>query len=179
MALQPISLSLPTRKYCTRVRQRRAHAGVVLVIAGALELDGLAVQQEALLGIERDGANAERRFVAIDDCAADAHLGDELVEIALFERPECGRLHHHLLLVVSARLLPGSDTGAAPPCATALPARIENGGDNTRILRALAVVLDLGADRERSPRLTGPALATNVPHRFTWTGVVFTSQTCR
>ena len=42
-----------------RIGQRRAHAGVVLVIAGSLQLDRLAVQEESLLRVERDRANAE------------------------------------------------------------------------------------------------------------------------
>ena len=49
------------------VGQRRAEPGVVLVIAGALQLDRLAVEEEALLRVELDDANAERRFVPIDD----------------------------------------------------------------------------------------------------------------
>ena len=48
----------------------------------------LAVQKEALLRVELDGANAEGRFVAIDDFAADLDLGHQLVEVALLERPE-------------------------------------------------------------------------------------------
>ncbi len=70
-----------------RVRNRRAHPCVILVIAGSLELDGLAVQQEALLGIECADADAEGRLITISDCAAHFDLRNELVQIALFERP--------------------------------------------------------------------------------------------
>ncbi len=43
---------------------------MVLVIAGALQLDGLAIQQEAPLGVEFDGANSEGSFIAIHDLPA-------------------------------------------------------------------------------------------------------------
>ena len=48
------------------IRQRRADAGVILVIARALDLHRLAVEEEALVGVEVNRADAERRLVAID-----------------------------------------------------------------------------------------------------------------
>ena len=42
-----------------RVRHRDADAGVVLVVAGALELERLVVEEEAVVGIEADRAEAE------------------------------------------------------------------------------------------------------------------------
>ena len=47
-----------------RIRQRGAYAGVVLVIARPLQLHGLAVQEEALLRIKCNRANAKSRLVA-------------------------------------------------------------------------------------------------------------------
>ncbi len=82
-----------------RVGQRRAQAGVVLVIAGAFHLDRLAVEEQAFLRVELDGADAEARLVAIDNVAAGAHFGHQRVEIALFERPELRLADGHLLLV--------------------------------------------------------------------------------
>ena len=47
------------------IGQRHADAGVILVVAGALHLDGLAVEEEALVGVELQVANAEARLVAV------------------------------------------------------------------------------------------------------------------
>ena len=49
MALSPMSLSRPTRKYCRRVRQGRADAGMVLMIARAFDGAGLAVEEKSLV----------------------------------------------------------------------------------------------------------------------------------
>ena len=113
-------LELAHAEVLHRVGQRRAHARVVLVIAGPLQLDGLAVEEEALLGVERAGADAEGRLVAVRDGAARLDLGHQLVQVALFERPQRGRLHHHLLLVgVLAPLGEWTPAGwppSPPPC---------------------------------------------------------------
>ena len=47
------------------VRQRDADAGKILMIAGALDLYRLVIQQEALVGIEADGADAKCGLVFV------------------------------------------------------------------------------------------------------------------
>ena len=49
------------------IRQRRADARVVLVIAGALEFVVLAVQQKTFFHVEPDGADAKRGFLAVNN----------------------------------------------------------------------------------------------------------------
>ena len=51
-ALQPISLQHANAESLQPVGQRRAHAGVILVIAGALNLQRLAVEEESLVRVE-------------------------------------------------------------------------------------------------------------------------------
>ena len=72
------------------VGQRHADAGVVLVVAGAADDVGATVQEEALPGVEGEGAQAERGGDAVDDPAGDLDGGDELVEAGAFGRPEDG-----------------------------------------------------------------------------------------
>ena len=81
------------------VRQGGADAGVVLVIAGALDLDVLAVEENPLLRVDGDGAYAEGGLVAVHGRLVGAEFSDELVEIALFQRPELGAPHGQLLFV--------------------------------------------------------------------------------
>ena len=73
------------------VRQRRAHARVVLVVAGALDLQGFAVEEEATPGIERRRADAERELLGIARGAIDNHLDQRRVEMRFVGRPEHGR----------------------------------------------------------------------------------------
>ena len=76
-SIRPHLDELPHAVVLHRVGQRRAQARVVLVIAGAFHFDWLAVEQQAFLGIDLDGANAKNRFVAIDHIAAHAHFRDQ------------------------------------------------------------------------------------------------------
>jgi hypothetical protein len=77
------------------VRDGRADPGVVLVVAGSLQLHGLAVQQEALGAVEGDRADAEAGDMAVDHGAADLHLGDQAVEVRGLQRPEDGAGQGH------------------------------------------------------------------------------------
>ena len=58
-ALQPISLQHAETKPLQPIRHRRAHAGVVLMVAGALNLERFAVKEESLVGIEANRAHAK------------------------------------------------------------------------------------------------------------------------
>ena len=51
--------------------------------------------------------------------------------------------------------------------------------DDARLLATCRPVLRLRVGGQRAPRPQRGAPRTNVPHCFTWTGAVFTSQTCR
>ena len=73
------------------VGQRRAHAGVILVIACSLEEVGLAVEEETLLRVESERADAELRLLAIHGPSAALHRGDEPVKPRRLRRPKLGR----------------------------------------------------------------------------------------
>jgi hypothetical protein len=47
------------------VRERRANAGVVVMIACALNLDGLSVEEKAFVGIELYGADTKRYALGV------------------------------------------------------------------------------------------------------------------
>jgi hypothetical protein len=57
-------------KILKSIRHGRANAGVVLVIARALDDVGLSVQKESLVRVESHGANAEFRLHSVRDLAA-------------------------------------------------------------------------------------------------------------
>ena len=78
-------------EFLQRIRDGRADAGVVLVIAGAVNLVMLAVQQKAVRRVKADGADAERGFFLVNNFAGDGNGGDEFVELGRFRRPENGR----------------------------------------------------------------------------------------
>ena len=50
-----------------RIRQRRADAGHVLMIAGAVDFVMLAVQQKSVRPVEAHGADAELGFLSVND----------------------------------------------------------------------------------------------------------------
>ena len=87
-ALQPISRSTPSRKALQPVGQGRAHAGVILVIAGALNLERLAVEEEALVGVEERRAHAKAHSLGITGLAAGLHGHNRRVKVRSIHRPE-------------------------------------------------------------------------------------------
>ena len=88
MALSPISFKRLTRKYCKPVRQGGADAGMVLVIACALEFIRLAVEQKTLVGVKRHRADAKFRFLPVHHLPAAPDRGDEFVKFRGFGRPK-------------------------------------------------------------------------------------------
>ena len=72
------------------VRERRAHAGMVLVIARALDFHGLAVQEKSLIRVETNGADTELRFEAVGRRAFAIHGAQQAIKIRLFNRPQQG-----------------------------------------------------------------------------------------
>ncbi len=78
------------------VGERDADAGEVLVVGGALDGDVFTVEEEAGVGVEFEGADAEGGFVGVEDGGAavlvGADRGDEFVERRGVEGPKtCGR----------------------------------------------------------------------------------------
>ncbi len=80
-------------EFLQSIRNSRADAGVVLVIVGAFELDGFAVQKEALIRVKMNGANAEWGFNPVNRFSITLNEGDKLIEIGGFERPELWGVH--------------------------------------------------------------------------------------
>ena len=70
------------------VRHRRAHSGMVLVVAGALNLQRFAVEEESLVGIEDRGAHAKADPLGIARLAARLHRHNRRVEIRRIHRPQ-------------------------------------------------------------------------------------------
>ena len=62
-------LQLRDAEILQRIRQRLADARRVLVVAGAFEFVRLAVQQKSLVRVEREGADAELGFLAVNNLA--------------------------------------------------------------------------------------------------------------
>ena len=73
MALQPISLSNSIWRSSARVLKRRAERAEIVMIADAVQRNARSVQQKAIVRRELNRADAERRFVAVDDLPVDAN----------------------------------------------------------------------------------------------------------
>ena len=58
------------------IRQRNADAGEVLMVTGALDLYRLVIQQDALVRIEADGADAKCGLVFVHGIAVGFDHGD-------------------------------------------------------------------------------------------------------
>ncbi len=69
------------------VGHREADAGMILVVAGALDLDRLAVEEKAVVRIEADAADAEPGLVAVDDGVGDDDVACQRVELRRLQRP--------------------------------------------------------------------------------------------
>ena len=84
-------LEAPDPQLLQGVRDGRAHAGVVLVIAGALDDVGPAVQQESPVRVEGHAAHAERRLHGVTALAAACAARDhrpQAVQRGRLGRPE-------------------------------------------------------------------------------------------
>ena len=139
-----------------RVGQRSAHAGVVLVVAGAFHFHRASVQQESLLRVELHRANAERGPVAVHRLAAHPHLGHQRVQVSLLQRPQQRLVQSHLL---RAGLLPsgcGNKHRSRDRLAHLFAGGVQHRGHDACILRRQAVVIQFRADAES--RGAGPYL---------------------
>ena len=89
--VHPDLLQFPEPELLQGVRNGDTHAGMVLVQVHALDFHALPVQEEALVGIEANGADAERGVIGIDGFPVREDLGPEGVQIRVREIPEAGR----------------------------------------------------------------------------------------
>ena len=87
-ALPPMSFNTPMRIPLHPVGQRRAHAGVILMVAGAFDLDGFAVEEKSLVGIPLDVAHAEGDALRVAGFAAGFDRDDSRVQIRSLRRPQ-------------------------------------------------------------------------------------------
>ena len=71
-------------EFLQRIRDGRADAGVVLVIAGAVKLVMLAVQQKAVRRVKAHGADAEGGFFLVNHFAVHGNGRDKLVKFWRF-----------------------------------------------------------------------------------------------
>ena len=125
------------------VGQGRAHSRVVLVVAGALDLQGFAVEQESLVGIEDRRAHAKAYPLRVARMAARFHGHNRRIEIRRIHRPKfwirqlcrgrkaCRSVHRDGL----RRRLGGSH---------GLASRVQNLPAHLGALRLLALVLNHG-----------------------------------
>ena len=72
------------------VGKRRAHAGVILMIAGAFDLHRLAVEKKSLVGIESDGAHPETHTLSIAGLSAGFNRHDRRIKVGSRRRPAFG-----------------------------------------------------------------------------------------
>ena len=131
-----------------RVGKRRAHAGVVLMVARALQLDVPVVQEEPVVGVEAQRANAEGRLAAVDLGAVDLDARDQRVEVRRLERPE-RRAAHGELLANCGPIARRHARGAGAREARAIPRRVEHGSDDAHRGVGIAIVAHLRGNGER------------------------------
>ena len=62
------------------------------MVAGSLDLDRLAVEEEALFGVKAQGAYSKRCLHGIDALLSLLQDGDNAVESRRFQRPEARRI---------------------------------------------------------------------------------------
>ena len=86
-------LQLPDAKILQRIGQRRAHAGMVLVVVGPLDRDPHAVQEEPGVRVEADGADTEGGLRAVHGAAVVEHGRHQPVEMRRLQGPELGIGH--------------------------------------------------------------------------------------
>ena len=115
----------------TRV-DRRAQATQVVVHTHAVYLDVLPVKEEALLGIELKGTDAEGRVVNIGHLAVGKHRGAHIVQVGMFDAPKHGIVKGKFL-PVSACAWGCTSRDAAGACATTRPSASTSSVRSTRV----------------------------------------------
>ena len=172
-------LELAHAEILHRIRQRHTETCVILMVARALYLHRFAVEEESAIGVELQIANPEARLIAVRDGPAGLDLGHQLVQVPLFQRPQRRLVDDDLLLKGALAEQPEPGTGVLAVLPTSLP----EGSRMVEMTRTFGGALAIGS-RSRSEWRWWPGPAASwrspsVPHFFTWTGAVLTSQTCR
>ena len=72
------------------IGQGNAHTGMILVIGGALDLEGLPIEEEAALGIVTNRADAEALFESIHELSAGFQLDHGGIQPGLLQGPKLG-----------------------------------------------------------------------------------------
>ena len=147
-ALQPISCSFRTRYGCTASGRATPTPAWSWWLQVPFTFTGVAVQEEALVRIEPQVADAEPRLVAVRDRAAGLHLGDERVEVPLVRAttvPAACTVH---LLLVGPLGQHWRWTAACSALPDLLAGGIESRSRSPDVRGALRLVLHLGPDGE-------------------------------
>ena len=82
---------------------------MILMVAGAEQLGGLAIEQKAARCIEGDGADAKARLDTVHRSAIDQQFGHQQIEVRRFDRPEPRRGNAQCRF--ACRVPMGSDPG--------------------------------------------------------------------
>jgi len=141
------------------VGQGYAEPGVVLMIAGALELDGLIVQQEAFGSAIANGAKAKDCLLVVDRSIVADHQSTQPVERRLLERPEERATHVHGL--PHDGLAPGGDQSDRLGLADHAPIWRLKGGKDRGLCHRGAAVVKRGLYRHAprpEPRILAPGV---------------------
>src|SRR5947209_17428256 len=116
---------------------------MVLMVAGALDLHRLAVEEEALVGVETNGADSEGGGATVHDSGAGMHFGREPVEIGLLDGPERWTVDRDALLELAPP--PCRNCGfLRPPTCHRHAVSIDNAGHEAATLVRIAVVFNFG-----------------------------------
>jgi len=141
------------------VGQGYAEPGVVLMIAGALELDGLIVQQEAFGSAIANGAKAKDCLLVVDRSIVADHQSTQPVERRLLERPEERAAHVHGL--PHDGLAPGGHQSDRLGLADHAPIWRLKGGKDRGLCHRGAAVVKRGLYRHAprpEPRILAPGV---------------------
>src|SRR5215831_10749758 len=131
------------------IRQRGANAGMILMIARAFQLDWLAVEKKALIGIEANAANAECGLLAVRGHTSTCDCRYQTIEVWFVDRPEFGTRQSCLCLEFAAS--PGFKfcrLGLGGGYRLAIG--VENGPCHTTELILLALILNFAAHGNKS-----------------------------
>ena len=138
-----------------------AERAQVMMIVDATQGNRRAIDDDALVRIEPHVADAEARFIAVDDAAALRHGGDGDIAVGRLRgrrTPQAGigqdraALKHCLAARRDAGRLP-RNAGDRPPGALAGGVERVEAGRDLHLRRAIAVIVDRQADVDACPLL--------------------------
>jgi len=83
-------LQPPNPPFPQRIGNGDAHARMILMIASALDLERLAVEEKALVGVEAEGAKADAQGTPVVLLTLARQTGAQRVEVGRIDGPELG-----------------------------------------------------------------------------------------